>query len=161
MLIFTGKPKFSVMKLILNLTLILNLIIYSISAREYQISSPDGKIKTTVAIGKEICYSVQFNNEKVLNSSSISFAFEQAPPLGKDMEIVSDKTFSVDETWKPVLKRFETIRNNYNGLKLELKEIKFPQRKLTLEFRVFDNGMAFRTEFPEQFAHGKTLLWMS
>lgn len=139
------------MKKISSLALLMLLIVTGISAKEYQVSSPDGKIKVNVSVDKEIKYSVQFGNIRVIDPSAISFTFRQAPPFGNELEVISDKTFTVDETWKPILKRFETIRNNYNNLRLELKETRFPGRKMNLEFRVFNDGAAFRTEFPEQF----------
>ncbi|HSO87997.1 MAG TPA: glycoside hydrolase family 97 protein [Draconibacterium sp.] len=138
------------MKRILNLTLPLILIASGISAKEYQVSSPDGKIKVTVSVDKEIKYSMQFENLSVIEPSTVSFTFRQAPPLGNDMEVVSDKSFSFDETWKPVLKRFESVRNNYNGIRFEMKEKRYPARLMNLEFRVFNDGTAFRTEFSEQ-----------
>ena len=138
------------MKKLLNLTLLFLIITTVISAKEYQISSPDGKNKVTVSVDKEIKYSVQYDNLSVIKPSTVSFTFKQAPPLGNDMEVVSDKKVSFDETWRPVLKRFESIRNNYNGLILEMKEKRYPARLMNLEFRVFNDGAAFRTEFPEQ-----------
>ena len=112
--------------------------------------SPDGKINVTLSVENEIRYSVQYEKMKIIESSTVSFTFKQAPPMGKDFEIISNRNFTVDETWKPVLKRFESIRNNYNGLILEMKEKRFPARLMNLEFRVFNDGAAFRTEFPEQ-----------
>ena len=138
------------MKKLLNLTLLLSLIATCISAKDYQISSPDGKINVTIAVEKEITYSILYEKIKIIEPSTVSFTFKQAPPMGKDFEIISNKNFTVDETWKPVLKRFESIRNNYNGLILEMKEKRYPARLINLEFRVFNDGAAFRTEFPEQ-----------
>ncbi len=139
------------MKRILSFVILLLFFSTIVIGKDFQITSPDGKIKASVSIDKEIWYSVQFENISVIEPSLISFTFKQAPPLGKNMEVLSDKKSSFDETWKPVLKRFENIRNNYNSLWLELKEEKFPQRLINLEFRVFNDGVAFRTEFPEQF----------
>ena len=138
------------MKKLLNLTLLLSLIATVISAKDYQISSPDGKINVTISVEKEISYSVQYEKIKIIEPSTVSFTFRQAPPIGNDMEVISDKSVSFDETWKPILKRFETVRNNYNGISFEMKEKKFPARLMNLEFRVFNDGAAFRTEFPEQ-----------
>jgi len=67
------------------------------------------------------------------------------------MEVISTGESSTDEVWKPVLKRYETIRNHFNELNLNLKERKFPERKINLIFRAYDDGVAFRTEFPKQF----------
>jgi alpha-glucosidase len=135
---------------LLSLTLLLSLIATGISAKDYQISSPDGKITVTVSVDRKISYSVQYNKMKIIDPSTVSFTFKQAPPLGNDMEVVSDKRVTFDETWKPILKRFESIRNNYNGIRFEMKEKRFPARLMNLEFRVFNDGAAFRTEFPEQ-----------
>jgi alpha-glucosidase len=138
------------MKKLLNLTLLLSLIATGILAKDYQISSPDGKITVIVSVDREISYSVQYNKMKIIEPSTVLFTFKQAPPLGNDMEVVSDKRVSFDETWKPILKRFEIVRNNYNGIRFEMKEKKYPARLMNLEFRVFNDGAAFRTEFPEQ-----------
>ncbi|KAF0238155.1 MAG: hypothetical protein FD181_1363 [Prolixibacteraceae bacterium] len=138
------------MKYLLSLIILLFLVAPVLKAKEFQVLSPDGKIKVTVSVEKGMKYSVKFENNIVIESSSIAFTFRQAPPLGKDLQIISDKTFTVDETWKPILKRFETIRNHFNGLKIEMKEIRFPSRLINLEFRVFNDGVAFRTEFPDQ-----------
>lgn len=140
-------------KIFLLIVLIVTMTI-TLSSKEYLIFSPDKKTEVQVSVGDEIKYSVKFENSTVVEPSTVGFTFRQAPPLGKDLQVVSDKTFTVDETWKPVLKRFENIRNNYNGLYIELKETRFPHRMLNLEFRVFNDGTAFRTEFPhQQFNH--------
>jgi alpha-glucosidase len=138
------------MKYLLCLTILFFQFAFNLNAKEYQIASPDGKIQVTISVEKEMKYAVKFNNSVVVEPSTVAFTFKQAPPLGKDLGIISDKTFTVDETWKPVLKRFEIIRNHFNGLKIEMKEIRFPSRLINFEFRVFDDGVAFRTEFPDQ-----------
>jgi alpha-glucosidase len=133
------------------LAFFLLLIVLGTSAKEYTISSPDGKIYVIVSLNKEIVYSVKYEGITVIEPSSVLFTFKQAPPLGKDLKVVKDELKSVDETWEPVLKRYETVRNNYKSLRLEMAEQKFPQRLMNLEFRIFNDGVAFRTEFPEQF----------
>ncbi len=123
----------------------------SVLASDYNLSSPDGKIKVSVKVGNDLKYAVQFGSQKVIEPSGIAFTFEQAPPIGKNLLVTGTKQNSVDETWKPVLKRYENVRNHYNSLLIELKEEKFPQRILNLEFRAYNDGVAFRTLFPEQF----------
>ncbi len=66
---------------LLSLTLFLSLISTVISAKDYQILSPDGKIKVTVSVDKEIKYSVQYENLSVIKPSTVSFTFKQAPTL--------------------------------------------------------------------------------
>lgn len=118
---------------------------------QYQLVSPNGNISVNISAESKIVYSVSYNNKPVIDPSNIGFTFMQAPPLGSEMKVVSAKTNSVDETWKPVLKRYSEISNKYNALVLELQEKKFPSRYLNIEFRAFDDGVAFHYEFPGQF----------
>jgi len=136
------------------------IVVFSglISATEYELKSPDGKIILSVSADNEMTYSVNFNGTDIINPSTVSYTFKQAPPLGKNLNVVSSKTSSTDENWIPVLKRFEKIRNNYNALRLETRETKFPQRKMIFEFRAFNNGIAFKTEFPEQFGERENVI---
>ena len=138
-----------VLKTLLALTVICwNIFAFS---QNIQVQSPDGKTKTIIQVGDEISYSVSFNGKEIIQSSTILFRFKQAPPLGKNMLMVKSENYEADETWKPVLKRYETIRDHHKGVRIHLKEKRFPERLMTLDFRVFDEGVAFRTEFPEQF----------
>ncbi len=122
-------------------------------AQNIQVKSPDGKIDAKVSIGGNIRYSASFNGNEIIEPSGIAFNFKQAPPLGRDMEMLKTEKYEADNTWKPVLKRYVTIRDKHNGVRIYLKEKRFPGRLLTLDFRVFNDGMAFRTEFPEQFGN--------
>ena len=135
----------------IKLLIIIFLNSVFVFAADQNVVSPDGKIRVLIQAGKELKYSVQFADQKVIEPSVILFTFEQAPPIGENLAVVSTKQNTVDETWKPVLKRFENIRNHYNSLLIELKEEKFPHRLLNLEFRVYNDGVAFRTIFLEQF----------
>lgn len=129
-----------------------------VKAENYTIHSPDSKIKVELVVGETIEYSVFFNDEKVLEPSSVSFLFKQAPPLGSEMKVANVVTNSFDTSWKPILKRFEEIRNNYISVRLNLEEKRFPQRKIDIEFRVYDDGVAFRTEFPKQFGERENVI---
>lgn len=133
-------------------------LINTISAQDFIVTSPDGNITAKVLVDETFQYSVSFNETNVILPSSVSFLFKQAPPLGKEIKVLNHYTDTFDETWIPVLKRFETIRNNYNSILLELQEERFPQRRMNLEFRVFNDGVAFRTVFPEQPGNRENIL---
>lgn len=64
-------------------------------------------------------------------------------------EVVDVKTSSFDETWKPVWGEVATIRNHYNEMAVTLNQ-KSTQRQMVIRFRLFDDGLGFRYEFPEQ-----------
>jgi alpha-glucosidase len=140
------------------ITFILSASFFAVIAKEYQIYSPNGKISVTILVNEKIEYSVFFEDIRVLEPSSVSFTFKQAPPLSTDFKVLKEENYSTDEEWVPVLKRYETIRDNHKGIRLYLQEKKFPKRLLNLDFRVFDHGVAFRNEFPEQFGARKNVI---
>jgi alpha-glucosidase len=109
--------------------------------------SPDGKLKVEIKVEHILSYQVLYQNQTLIKDSEIGFVFNMAPPLGKDMEVIKTTTLEFDETWIPVLKRFDNIRNHYHELIVELKEKKFPRRTMNLIFRAYNDGIAFRTEF--------------
>ncbi|MBN1515948.1 glycoside hydrolase family 97 N-terminal domain-containing protein [Candidatus Sumerlaeota bacterium] len=71
--------------------------------------------------------------------------------LGANMEITEAVAQTHDSTWTPVVPgRRAVIRNHYNELLLRLREKNEPHRRLHLCIRAFDDGVAFRYEFPAQ-----------
>lgn len=122
-----------------------------VRSQTLHIQSPDGKTDVIILVNEEIKYSIFHNGKELIRPSAILFQFKQAPPLGKNMGIIKTDDYSADKTWTPVLKRYETIRDKHNGVRIYLQEKLFPKRMMTLDFRVFNDGVAFRTEFPEQF----------
>jgi len=128
-------------------TLIFLFALSIISKGQYSVMSPNSRIEANVEVGNKITYSVKFNGKPVVQNSEISFMFKQASPLGFNLEVLKSTSKDISETWTPVLKRKAQILNNCRELTLELKEKKFPRRLINLVFRVYDDGVAFRTEF--------------
>ena len=129
------------------LSAILLVIGFGFANAQYSVVSPHSLAEAKIEVGKQIIYSVYFNGKPVLTNSTIRFEFNQAPPLGDDMLVLKTTSKEINETWTPVLKRKSTILNNCNELTIQLQEKKFPRRLINLVFRVFDDGVAFRTEF--------------
>ncbi len=83
------------------------------------------------------------------------FSGKEASDLDKktslydNFEVVSTETATFDETWDPVWGEVKTIRNHYNELTVTLIQIT-TDRKLVIRFRLFDDGLGFRYEFPQQ-----------
>ena len=138
--------------------LVLVCISANLHAEKFEVNSPNGKVAASIEIDVDISYSLQFNGIDVLLPSTISFVFKQAPPLGKYFRVINSESELVNETWNPVLKRFKEIQNNYNILKIEVQEEKFPQRKTTFEFRIYNDGFAYRTTFENQFGNRNYVL---
>jgi len=137
--------------------LLLGLFTYQATA-QYTVHSPDKRVEVKVNVGENLSYSVFFNGKEVLVDSPIGFTFENAPPLGADMELVSKGESEINETWRPVLKRKAEVINHCNQVLLQLKETRFPKRNINLTFRAYNDGVAFRTEFlGEQRRHQFTI----
>jgi alpha-glucosidase len=130
-----------------TLTVLYFLSLWGVSLAQFSVMSPQSIVEAKIDVGSKITYSVFFQGKPVLVDSEISFEFKQAPPMGFDMEILKSSAKEINETWTPVLKRKASILNHCREFSMEMKEKKFPHRQINLVFRVYDDGVAFRTEF--------------
>ena len=89
-------------------------------------------------------YSVKHGEKPVLNPSKMGFILANNDRLDSDLELVSNDTSSFDETWEQVWGEKQFIRNNYNQLTVKLREKKGKKREMDIEFRAFDDGVAYR-----------------
>ncbi len=130
------------------------LILFSCSTNNNQLSvnSPDNKIEVKFLLSDEgsTGYFVDFNKKRAIDTSYFSFDFKDQNPFGENLEVVNSSVSTFDETWETVWGEQRFIRNNYNELKVELKEKEEKGRRCFVVFRVFDDGVGFRFEFPEQ-----------
>lgn len=121
------------------------------SANALELKSPNGNLNLTFylnATGTPI-YSLIYKQKKVIKESKMGFVLKSDVLLNKDFEIINTKFQSEDNTWKPVLGEQKKIRNHYNELIVDLVQDK-STRKITICFRLFDDGLGFRYEFPVQ-----------
>ncbi|WP_456867427.1 glycoside hydrolase family 97 protein [Galbibacter sp. BG1] len=118
---------------------------------QFEVASPEGvnKISFSLESGAP-SYSVTHGEKTVLNPSKLGFVFKNADSLNTNFEIAGIKERTFDDTWEQVWGEKKEIRNNYNELVVELQEKDEAKRKLNIEFRAFDDGVAFRYVFPEQ-----------
>lgn len=119
---------------------------------ETTVSSPDGKLSVDFSLtesGKPH-YQVSYEDTKILNPSSLGFEFENRPAFSNGLHIRSTESNSVDNTWEPVWGEQQEVRNHYNELLISLKETESPHRLVNVRFRVFDDGVGLRYEFPAQ-----------
>ena len=123
------------------------LFLLNMASAQYLLTSPQSIVEAKIDVGSKIKYTVNYQGTPVLLNSEVSFEFKQAPPLGFEMEVLKSSVREINETWAPVLKRRSSIVNRCRELTLELKEKKFPHRQMNLVFRLYDDGVAFKTEF--------------
>ena len=139
-------------KIILVFSITLTLFSCSPNKNNLRISSPDKNIEITFLLNEngQAGYTIDFKNERVIDTSFFGFNFVGEKPFEEDLEVVNSTTSSFDETWETVWGEQRFIRNNYNELKVELKEKTERARSCIIVFRMFDDGVAFRFEFPKQ-----------
>ncbi len=115
------------------------------------IASPDGKIELTFQLSNGVPhYQINRENRLIVKPSKMGFVLKDAPPLNANFTIAQTHQSSFDETWTQTWGEVKNVRNHYNELKIELIEQLEKARRLTIVFRVFNDGIGFRYEFPEQ-----------
>ena len=95
-------------------------------------------------------YQLLLGAKTVIDTSALGFSFQGASPLSSQLKIVDSQSSSFDETWEMPWGEQRLVRNHYNELRVQLAETKGARRSFSLVFRLFDDGLAFRYEFPRQ-----------
>jgi len=93
-------------------------------------------------------YAVEFHGQRLMDSTNLGIKIAGQPDLGPGMHLVSSKPESEDESYSIPVGKTSTVRNHYNGVRTEYQDAS--GRKLTIEIRAFDDGVAFRYIVPEQ-----------
>ncbi|HET9798870.1 MAG TPA: glycoside hydrolase family 97 N-terminal domain-containing protein, partial [Gemmatimonadaceae bacterium] len=115
------------------------------------VSSPDGRTQVTVALDSgTLRYAVRHSAAWVVTPSRLGFAFRGAPLLGDSLHIVTSRRATYDSTWTQPWGEVARVRDRHNELQVDVAESKQPGRRFTVTFRVFDDGLGFRYEIPDQ-----------
>ncbi len=142
------KP--DVMKKYLIFTLMCLLVSTIVSAKDVALSSPDGNLTVTVGVDAgRACYQVSRAGQVVINRSVLGFVLKDGDFKDKfKMGKVTRRSF--DETWSQPWGEDSEVRNHYNEMTVRLQEKGGAKRYLDVVFRAYDDGVAFRYEFPRQ-----------
>ena len=143
---------------VLRATLLTSLFALSLSAaaqasRELSLSSPDGRLEMKFSLTEEgePTYALSLADKAVTLPSRLGFYLANNPEgdLTKGFSLAGFETETFDETWTPVWGEVSHIRNHYNELLVDLLQ-KATGRVMRIRFRLFDDGLGFRYEFPDQ-----------
>jgi hypothetical protein len=136
---------------VLRLAAILWLCLLGIQAAAEEIKSPNANLTLTFTLqpGGVPTYSVTYKGRDVILSSKLGLELKNAPALTNGFSVTDSKTTTFDQTWQPVWGEVKNIRNHYNELALTLTQAQ-TGRFILVRFRVFDDGLGFRYEFPRQ-----------
>ena len=111
----------------------------------------------TLADG-QAAYTVSFNQQLVIDTSGLAFEFLDMAPLRAGLEIRSAESSSFSETWEMPWGEQRYVDNNYNELRVSFAEKEALKRTFELLFRVYDDGLGFRFEFPQQENMGEVFI---
>lgn len=113
-------------------------------------SSPSGVVSLKAEVeGGKPCYSMNFKGKPVVLTSYLGFELKDGNNLLEGFEVVKESDSEFDETWQPVWGENRNIRNHYCEKLLELRQTS-TGRRMNLRFRVYDDGIGFRYEFPQE-----------
>ncbi len=117
-----------------------------------KISSPDNRITLSFDLDQEgkPFYTINFEQQVVIDTSYLGFEFTNAKPLRSNLKLMNVVESETDETWQMPWGEQLNVNNNYRELRVELQESEELGRKLNVIFRVYNDGLGFRYEFPEQ-----------
>jgi alpha-glucosidase len=116
------------------------------------VASPDGRIVvnlTTDGDGRPL-YTISRNGKQIVAPSALGFLFTDAPKLQRNFKVESQAASSVDTRWEQPWGEWKTIHDRHNELRIRLKETTALGRVMEMVFRVFDDGVGFRYELPDQ-----------
>ena len=129
---------------------LLVLLVSGVAMAE-SITSPNGQLQLNFSVNAqgEPVYELSYKGKPVINPSKLGLELKNDPGLMNGFTMADAKTSTFDETWEPVWGEVKQIRNHYNELAVTLNQ-KAQDRNIIIRFRLFDDGMGFRYEFPLQ-----------
>jgi len=116
------------------------------------VSSPSGALKVDITISPEgrVGYTVSREGKPVIAESRLGFLFTDAPEMLRNFVFAGQSSRSFDETWEQPWGEYRTIRNRYNEMTVSFDEKNWDKRRMTVVFRVYDDGIGFRYQLPQQ-----------
>ncbi len=127
------------------------VLMMSSAAMAESITSPNGQLKLNFSVNAqgEPVYELFYKGKSVINPSKLGLELKNDSGLMNGFTLANASTSTFDETWQPVWGEVKYIRNHYNELVVTLNQ-KMQDRNMIIRFRLFNDGLGFRYEFPLQ-----------
>ncbi len=142
-----------------KITVLLCAVLLPLLATAQEVKSPNGNVAVRFYLdGGRPTYEMSYKNKAVVRPSRLGLELAKDKHASKGMretslmdgfEVKDTKTSTFDETWKPVWGEVAQVRNHYNELAVTLDQ-PTTKREMVIRFRVYDEGMGLRYEFPQQ-----------
>ncbi|MCF6356542.1 MAG: glycoside hydrolase family 97 N-terminal domain-containing protein [Draconibacterium sp.] len=132
------------------IVIILSIVIPSCKNSVHTFTSPDSNIEVELTLeDKTPTFNLKYNNNLLLDNSQLGLLLSDTT-FGNGFTIAKISKTSFDKTWKPVISKVSSIRNNYNQWNVILRETATTEREFEIIFRLYNDGVAFRYNIPEQ-----------
>ncbi|QBZ98279.1 glycoside hydrolase family 97 protein [Flavobacterium sangjuense] len=129
----------------------IGLLFLGFQVTAQSVQSPSKQITLNFSLSKNgnPTYEVSYKNKPIVLNSRLGVKLKSGGDLTADFSIDSVRQRTINETWKPVLGEQSNIKDNYNELTIALSQ-KTTGRRINIIFKAFDEGVAFRYDFPKQ-----------
>jgi alpha-glucosidase len=138
----------------LPLLLVTALIAPALHADEpapLSVQSPDGELRFALdTAANQLRYTVTRGDETIIEPSALGLVFRQTADFGRGFRITGSEQNAVDDTWEQPWGERRFVRNHHRELRVDLERSEPPHHRFSLRVRVFDDGLGFRYEVPEQ-----------
>ena len=133
------------------------LSISTAQAESLRVSSPDGEITFALSFNprSEPVYTVHYGSEAVVRESRLGLRFSHQAPLDQALEIIGNQRRQANGQWEQPWGERRWVTDRHNELLVQLQSTDGQARRIDLRVRVFDDGLGFRYEVPEQVAYGQ------
>lgn len=117
-----------------------------------EVASPDGRTRVELDVSGEgrLAYRVARDGKPLIGDSRLGFLLRNGRQFLRGLELQAQASRSADDTWEQPWGERRFVRDHYNELRAQFVERDHDHRRLDVVFRVFDDGVGFRYEFPKQ-----------
>ncbi|MCT3945118.1 glycoside hydrolase family 97 protein [Elizabethkingia anophelis] len=134
-----------------HFTVCIFILFISVFIQAQKLESPDKNLILKFSLNEkgEAYYELKYKNKYVVKNSKLGFLISSQTPFAEGFKITNTQLSSSDTSWNPVLGEQKTIRDNHNEMLVSLQQTKTGYQ-LNIRFRLFNDGLGFRYEFPVQ-----------
>jgi hypothetical protein len=128
------------------------LLTASLQAQNFGIASPGKKLDLQFALDQkgEATYTLSFRQVPVIRAGKLGLLIKDNPGFDRNLVLLSVDSSYADQTWEPVWGEENRIRNQYKELAITLRQKTDKAATLRIVFRLYDAGLGFRYELPQQ-----------
>jgi alpha-glucosidase len=137
--------------LTIGLTVATTVTAPALAQDRFTVASPNARTVVTIGINEgRLYYAVDRDRRALMLPSRLGMEFQGAPPIAEGLRITGSATSSADTTWTQPWGEVARVRDRHNERRVSVAETGAGGRNFVVVFRVFDDGLGFRYEFPEQ-----------